>query len=294
MKPLLFKIAKTEEESIRILQEDYPYFYDNLHYHSETQIMVILEGEGTYFVGDAIGNFKAGDIFILGSNLPHFFRSDKSYYEENTHLRSKNISIIFSLESLGEKFLELPEFYAIKQLLHYSKRGLMVQGNARTKLYQSANKMLHKKGIERLIYLLKQLHKLSRSNELMALSHINFDHEPKPTDTKKVNTVINFIMDNFSKDITLAEVANVANLSVNAFCRFFKQHTRKTFSQFLNEIRIGHACKQLIEEGYSVKEVAFDSGYYNISYFNRQFKSITGYTPSQYIKTHTQKHHRAS
>ncbi|WP_186755510.1 AraC family transcriptional regulator [Echinicola salinicaeni] len=294
MKPLLFKIAKTEEESVRILQEDYPYFYDNLHYHSETQIMVILEGEGTYFVGDAIGNFKAGDIFILGSNLPHFFRSDKIYYEENTSLRSKNISIIFSLESLSEGFLEIPEFHAIKQLLYYSKRGLMVHGNARNKLFKSANKLASKKGIDRLIYLLKQLQKLSKSNELLALSHIDFDHEPKPTDTKKVNIVINFIMENFAKDISLSEAADVANLSINAFCRFFKQHTRKTFSQFLNEIRIGHACKQLIEEGYSVKEVAFDSGYYNISYFNRQFKAITGYTPSEYIKTHKQNHNRAS
>ncbi|WP_215226403.1 AraC family transcriptional regulator [Echinicola shivajiensis] len=294
MKPLLFKIAKIEEETVRILQEDYPYFYDNLHYHAETQIMVILEGAGTYFIGDAIGNFKAGDIFILGSNLPHFFRSDKAYYEKNTHLRSKNISIIFSLESLGEKLLELPELHAIKKLLHYSKRGLMVNGKAQKQLYKSANKMVKKKGIERILYLLKQLHRLSQSNELIALSHIDFDHETKPTDTKKVNIVINFIMENFAKDISLSEAADVANLSVNAFCRFFKQHTRKTFSQFLNEIRIGHACKQLIEEGYSVKEVAFDSGYYNISYFNRQFKLITGYTPSEYIKTHNQKHNQTS
>jgi len=294
MKPLLFKIAKTEEESVRILQEDYPYFYDNLHYHAETQIMVILEGEGTYFIGDAIGNFKAGDIFILGSNLPHFFRSDKAYYEEGSGLRSKNISILFSLETMGEKLLDLPEFHAIKKLLHYSKRGLIVQGKSKNKLFKASHKIATKDSLERIIYLLKQLNKLSKSEDLATLSHINFEPGNRPSDTKKVNAVINFIMENFSHDISLSDAADVANLSVNAFCRYFKQHTRKTFSQFLNEIRIGHACKQLIEEGYSVKEVAFDSGYYNISYFNRQFKLITGYTPSEYLKAHNHKHNIAS
>ncbi len=294
MKPLLFKIAKSEEEAVRILQEDYPYFYDNLHYHVETQVMVILEGEGTFFIGDAIGSFKAGDIFILGSNLPHFFRSDKAYYEAASGLRSKNISLLFSLETLGEKLLDLPEFHAVKKLLHFSKRGLMVQGKTREKLFRAAHKIAQKEGLDRIIYLFKQLNRLSKSDELKALSHISFEPGFRPSDTQKVNKVISFIMENFSRDIGLSDAANVANLSVNAFCRYFKQHTRKTFSQFLNEIRIGHACKQLIEEGYSVKEVAFDSGYYNISYFNRQFKLITGYTPSEYQKAHTHKHNIAS
>ncbi|GAB3647052.1 AraC family transcriptional regulator [Echinicola sediminis] len=293
MKPLLFKIAKTEEEAVRILQEDYPYFYDNLHYHLETQIMVILEGEGTYFIGDAIGNFKAGDIFLLGSNLPHFFRSDKPYYEETSGLRSRNISILFAVETLGKDLMDLPEFHGVKQLLYHSKRGLLIQGNSRKRLFESAHKIASKKGLDRLIYLLKILNRLSKSQELIPLSHINFELEARPSDTKKVNVVIRFIMDNFTRDISLSEAADVANLSVNAFCRFFKQHTRKTFSQFLNEIRIGHACKLLIEEGYSVKEVAFDSGYFNISYFNRQFKLITGHTPSEYLKAHTQKHSKA-
>ncbi|WP_186755020.1 AraC family transcriptional regulator [Echinicola salinicaeni] len=294
MKPLLFKIAKTEEEAVKILQEDYPYFYDNLHYHEETQIMVITEGKGTYFIGDSIGNFQAGDIFILGSNLPHFFRSDKPYYQEGSSLRSKNISILFSLESLGEKLLNLPEFYAIKKLLYNSKKGLVVLGNSRKGLYKAAHKIGQKDRLSRIIYLFKWLNKLSKSDELTSISHINFNQETSPNDTKKVNEVISYIMENFANDITLADASEVANLSVNSFCRFFKQHTRKTFSQFLNEIRIGHACKQLIEEKYSIKEVAYDNGYYNVSYFNRQFKLITGYTPSDYYKVHTQTHNLAS
>ncbi|AGA78815.1 AraC family transcriptional regulator [Echinicola vietnamensis] len=292
MKPLLFKVAKTNEETVRILQEDYPYFFDKLHYHAETQIMVIVAGEGTYFIGDAIGNFKAGDVFVLGANLPHFFRSSHPYYSTSSTLRSKNISILFALASMGERILELPEFYAVTKLLDRSKRGLKLEGKARQKIYAAAHRMAQKEGLPRIIYLLKQLHKLSMSEELIPLSHINFEPTELPADTKKINVVINYIMMNFNKDIVVSDAANVANLSINAFCRFFKLHTRKTFSMFLNEVRIGHACKMLIEEGFSVKEIAFQSGYYNISYFNRQFKQITGMTPSEYSKAHRARHNK--
>ncbi|GGF47158.1 helix-turn-helix domain-containing protein [Echinicola rosea] len=286
MKPLLFKIAKTNEEAVRILQEDYPYFYDKLHYHVETQFMVIVEGEGTYFIGDAIGNFKAGDVFMLGPNLPHFFRSAQPYYDAQSTLHSRNISVLFALESMGERMLGLSEFHSVKELLERSKRGLKLEGDIRRKMFSAAHKMAKKEGLERIIHLFKYLHKLSTSDELTPLSHINFEPEPLPADTKKINRVIHFIMENFSRDIAVSDAANVANLSINAFCRYFKTHTRKTFSQFLNEIRIGQACKLLIAGGLSVKEVAFQSGYVNISYFNRQFKQITGLTPSQYAKAH--------
>ncbi|AWW32045.1 AraC family transcriptional regulator [Echinicola strongylocentroti] len=294
MKPLLFKIAKTNEEAVRILQEDYPYFYDKWHYHVETQIMVIVEGEGTYFIGDAIGHFKAGDIFILGSNLPHFFRSEQQYYQGLSTLHSKNISVLFALESMGERMLDLPEFFAVRKLLERSKRGLMLEGDMRKKMFDAAHVMAGKEGLERIIYLFDQLHSLSISNELRALSHVNFEPGPLPSDTKKINGVIRFIMENFSKEITVSDAANVANLSIQAFCRYFKLHTRKTFSQFLNEIRIGHACKLLIEDGYSKKEIAFQSGYDNISYFNRQFKQITSLTPSEYARAHRINHNQAS
>ncbi|QDH79779.1 helix-turn-helix domain-containing protein [Echinicola soli] len=293
MKPLLFKIAKTNEEAVRILQEDYPYFYDKLHYHVETQIMVIVEGEGTYFIGDAIGNFKAGDVFVLGPNLPHFFRSAQQYYDAQSTLHSRNISVLFALESMGERMLELSEFHSVRKLLERSKRGLKLEGGIRKKMFDAAYKMAEKDGLQRIIYLFKQLHRLSISDELTPLSHINFEPGPLPSDTKKINGVIRFIMENFSRDISVSDAANVANLSINAFCRYFKMHTRKTFSQFLNQIRIGQACKLLIEEGHSVKEVAFQCGYYNISYFNRQFKQITSLTPSQYAKAHRTRHNQA-
>ncbi|MCH7411180.1 AraC family transcriptional regulator [Belliella sp. DSM 111904] len=290
MKPLLYQIPKSINEPVRVLKECHPYFYDNLHFHSEYQIMTILQGKGTYFIGDSFGNFNAGDSFILGANLPHFFRSSQEYYSSANQLQSQNISILYSPEALGEKFKDLSELHPINKLLEKSKNGLLVTGRAKEKLLKSSQKITHKNGFERLIYLFKMFDYLAKTDDLITLSHVAYENEMKLGDTEKINKVIDFLIDNYSKDITLADAADIANLSVNAFCRYFKKHTRKTFSQFLNEIRIGNACRQLVEEDVSVKEAAFKSGYYNISYFNRQFKTITGCTPSAYCKNINFKH----
>ncbi|HSJ67306.1 MAG TPA: AraC family transcriptional regulator [Anditalea sp.] len=290
MKPLLYHLPRTTEEPVRILKENHPHFYDNLHFHSEYQIMTIIEGSGTYFIGDAFGNFNSGDTFIIGSNLPHFFRSNSEYYQPGSVLRSRNISILFSLDAIGENFKKLPELHQINKLLEKSNSGLILKGNSKERLLKASKKITKKEGFDKYIYLFKILNDLSHSDDIEILSHITYENSTKFADTDKASAVINFLIENFSKDITLSDAADVANLSVNAFCRYFKKHTRKTFSQFLNEIRIGHACRQLVEDELSIKEVAFNVGYYNISYFNRQFKAITHCTPSQYHKNINHKH----
>ncbi|MCH7396458.1 AraC family transcriptional regulator [Belliella sp. DSM 107340] len=290
MKPLLYQVARNIDEPVRVLKECHQHFYDNLHFHSEYQIMTIIEGKGTYFIGDSFGNFNSGDTFIIGANLPHFFRSNQEYYSPENGLLSQNISILFSPDALGEKFKDLQEFHVIKRFLEKSKSGLFLKGVARKKLLKSSKKITEKNGFDRLIYLFKIFNYLSQTDDLETLSHVTYDTEIKAGDTEKINSVIGFLLDNFTRDISLADAADVANLSVNAFCRYFKRHTRKTFSQFLNEIRIGNACRQLVEEDLSVKEAAFKSGYYNISYFNRQFKTITGCTPSSYCRNINIKH----
>ncbi|MCH7415441.1 AraC family transcriptional regulator [Belliella sp. R4-6] len=290
MKPLLYQVPRNIDEPVRVLKECHQHFYDNLHFHSEYQIMTIIEGKGTYFIGDAFGNFNSGDTFIIGANLPHFFRSNKEYYSSESGLLSQNISILFSPDALGEKFKELQEFHAINRFLEKSKSGLFLTGVAREKLFKFSKKITKKNGFDRLIYLFKIFNYLSQTEDIETLSHVTYESEIKAGDTEKINSVIGFLLDNFTRDISLADAADVANLSVNAFCRYFKRHTRKTFSQFLNEIRIGNACRQLVEEDLSVKEAAFKSGYYNISYFNRQFKTITGCTPSSYCRNINIKH----
>lgn len=289
MKPLHFKLPKTSGESIRVLCEEQQHLYDNLHFHPEVQIMTILEGSGTRFIGDNIGNFQSGDVLLLGSNLPHVFRNDKKYYEPESCLKARNISVFFDTESFGECFLSLPEVYPIQKLLLNSKRGISIQGQTKEKVIALVEEIRYLEGFDRLMQIFTILNLLSSSHELEILSSVGFDGPQKDSDSKKINDVFAYIMNNFSEDVKLQEAADIANMSVNAFCRYFKQHTRKTFSQFLNEIRIGHACRLLIEDQWNIRQTAFACGYDNISYFNRQFKDITHYTPTEYLKMHRDK-----
>jgi AraC-like DNA-binding protein len=284
MKPLFYKLSRPSEESIEVLFEEQDHFYDNLHFHPEVQIMAILESTGTHFIGDSIGNFKPGDILLLGSNLPHVFRNEKKYYEENSNLKARNISIFFDEGAFGEKFFSLPEFFHIQKLLQNSKRGIRIKGETNKRIAVLIEEVLSLKGFERLMHIFTILNILSKSTELKPLSSVGFYGIQKDTDSQRINDVFTYIMKNLSEDIKLQEAAGIANMSVNAFCRYFKKHTRKTFSKFLNEIRIGHACRLLIEEKWNIREIAFECGYDNISYFNRQFKEITKYNPKTYIK----------
>lgn len=286
MKPLHFKIPKTSGESVRVQYEEQQHFYENLHFHPELQIMVICESTGTRFIGDSIGTFKAGDVIFLGSNLPHVFRNDKRYYEAGSTLKANNISVFFDSFLFDETFLALPEAHSIQKLLLNSKRGLRVRGETKRKVSVLIHEMLTLCGFERIVQLLTILNVLSHSNELQLLSSVGFNANQNESDNKKINDVFTFIMNNFAEDIKLKEAADVANMSVNAFCRYFKQHTRKTFSQFVNEIRIGHACRLLIEDRWNIRETAFECGYDNISYFNRQFKDITHFTPTEFVRLH--------
>jgi AraC-like DNA-binding protein len=286
MKPLHFKIPKTSGESVRIQYDEQRHFYENLHFHPELQIMVICESNGTRFIGDSIGNFNAGDLLVLGSNLPHVFRNDKRYYEPDSELQARNISVFVDLTAFEDNLFSLPESHTIQKLLLISKRGLLITGETREKVLALIEGMRTMKGFERIIQVLIIFNLLSNSNEVEMLSSVGFNANLNETDNRKINDVFNYIMNNFSEDIKLSDAANVANMSVNAFCRYFKQHTQKTYSQFLNEIRIGHACKLLIEEKWNIRETAFECGYDNISYFNRQFKDITNFTPTEFVKLH--------
>ena len=290
MKPVYFQIPKTSDETIRVQYEEQPHFYDNLHFHPEVQIMFICEGSGTQFIGDSIGSFRPGDILLLGPNLPHVFRNDKRYYEEDSGLQARNISLFFQMESFGEPFLSLPEVYPVHKLLLSSKRGIRIKGETKKKVSALAKQMLHLEGFDRFIQLFTILNLLSLSKELEPLSSVGFDGPQNDSDSKKINDVFKYIMNNFSEEVKLQEAANIANMSINAFCRYFKKHTRKTFSSFLNEVRIGHACRLLIEDKWNIRETAFECGFDNISYFNRQFKDITSYTPSEYVKLHREKY----
>lgn len=283
MKALSFRIPKTEQTSFRVQMDEEAYFYDRLHYHPEWQITVILRGTGTLFVGDGINRFQAGDVFAVGSNVPHLLRSDALYYQSDspgTHA----ISLFFETNSFGIGFFEIPEMEQIARFLKSTSRGVRVFGAAQAKLQDLITNIVDQNGFQRLQSLLRILNLFAEAEDFEYLSNAAFTEAQKETDGARLNDVLEFTLTHYQQSIQLEEAAQIANLSVPAFCRYFKLRTRKSYMQFLNELRVSAACKLLGEREANISQICYEVGFNNLSNFNRQFKRVTGFTPSAYLK----------
>ena len=285
MKVLPFKIPKVTDHSFTVQYDSEPYFYDTLHQHPETQITLITHGTGTLILGDYIGEFAPGDVILVGANIPHVFRSDKYYYQDQHEGACRAISLFFDEDSFGSSFFGLPEMLEIKQMLNNSGRGLKLVGNQLEEIQGLITDIDDKNGVERMIDLLKILRTLSSKEQTVFLSSETLNASFKETEGQRLNDIFQFTMQEYQRSIALEEVANIANMTVSAFCRYFKQRTRKTYINFLNEVRIGQACKMLVNEDHPIGEVCYRSGFNNLSHFNRQFKAITGFSPREYVRS---------
>jgi AraC-like DNA-binding protein len=283
VKVIPFSIPKTSREAFRIQVDTLPYLYDKLHQHPETQIMLIEKGEGTLIAGDYVGRFSSGSLFLIGSSQPHVFRSDDIYYKPKSKLKVNSISIYFDERYAGESFWQLDELQKVYHFLLQSGAGYRIQGKTQATLIQSIREMVSLKGINKLIRFMELLNVLSESKDLIPLSVAQVHTNLTVTEGKRMNDILQFTFNQSNRKIKIEEVAGIANLSAEAFCRYFKVRTRKTYTNFLNEVRISNACKMLIEKRKSVQEICYDSGFANLSHFNRTFKKVTGKTPKGYL-----------
>lgn len=287
MKPIFLKVANSPETSIDIRHEIAPYFKNPWHFHPELELNLILKSSGTKFIGDSISAFYAGELTLTGPELPHYWHNDPIYYQEERGLNAEAIIVRFPENFLSRGFLELPEMHHVRCLINLSRRGLQITGDLRDYTSAKMKDMLAMNGADRLITLLQILNRIAGSSQHRCLSSIGFTGEQHPSDTEKVNDVYTYVLGRFGSPITLSAVAAVANMNPTAFCRYFKVKTGKTFTRFLHEIRIGYACKLLIEGRLNVSEICYESGFQNQSYFIKQFKRICGETPLQYRSRHS-------
>lgn len=283
MKALSFQIPKAEKESYRIQIDKVPFFYDLFHYHPEVQITLIHKGYGTCMIGDYISSFKQGDLFIIGQNLPHVFKSDKSFYEESEN-KCHSTTLFLSPDFISSNFFELEELKDLKIFIENSKKGMRLNTKNKTKLLASFHKVHPENGSLGIINVLLLIKKLSLNKKTKILSHIDYKSFSKESDGQFLNTIFQYTLNNYKENITLDIIAKMANRSPASFCRFFKQRTRKTYISFLNEVGIQEACSLLLKQDFNISEICFHTGFNNISNFNRQFKKITGYTPKEYRK----------
>ncbi|MGR3811054.1 AraC family transcriptional regulator [Jiulongibacter sp. NS-SX5] len=281
MKPQLLKISNPLDHSFNLFEQECGYFATPWHYHPEVEIVLMHESEGEKYIGSSITEFKPGDLTMIGSYVPHYYKNYESYYEEGSKKRARSTVLHFNEDFLGKDFLESPENKKIKDLLINAKRGLFFNQTISKKLEKDFLTLAKTEGMDRLLLFLSILNEMSKETDYQFLTSDPMqltNHQ----DSNRIKKVFEHVMQNFHEDIKLSDVASLANMSESAFSRYFKKRTRKTFSTFLTEIRIEHACKLLQKDYHSVSEVSYESGFNNLSNFNRQFKSLKNTTPLNY------------
>ncbi|PMD91418.1 AraC family transcriptional regulator [Siphonobacter sp. BAB-5405] len=282
MKPLFFRVPSVDQRSFRIQKENGPSFYGQLHFHPEIQLTLIEKGEGTLVVGNRIDRFQPYDLLLLGSNLPHVLRSTPGAGNE----QAVSTSVLFMSEPFEQQLLAFPEMVHLKQLLSEARHGVRLQVSADDSLVQEFEQLPEQRPFQQFLFLVRVLDQLAGNQQREILSRMAYERPSRPDDHQRLERIFSYILQHYAAPIGLEEVAGVANLTPGAFCRFFRQHTRKTFSHLLNEVRIEHACRLLRESRESISEIAFQCGYTNLSNFNRRFKEITGMPPRDYVRTY--------
>lgn len=265
----------------------YPYFLRLWHFHPELELVYILKSEGTRFIGDSIERFREEEVVLIGANLPHMWLNDEQYFSETSDLIAEGYSVHFRRDFLGNDFLNAPELKAINNLVDIAQQGIKFV-DLDISIRNEIGLLIDKDPFERMISFIKILNGLAKHEKKILLASKGYQNTLKGLKGQGMDKTYEFIFKNFNKSITLNEVAEVASMNPSAFSRFFKKVNRKTFKEYLNELRVGYACKLISEDKYNITRICFESGYNNISNFNRQFKRITGMSPSQYRKKHIQ------
>lgn len=288
MKPTLRKVTPNPGYSFTIRKDTADAMINNWHYHPEFEILYIKKSSGTWLVGDHVGHFQTGNIVLLGSNLPHCYKHDPEFLLKSNDGAGETIGVLFLESVFGQGFMNIPEADSIKGLLEKSSKGLKLTGKSQEKCAKLLVKMLDMTPAKRLIKLLTLLNTIAERKEYETLSSGVFTNLID-SDQDKIKCIFDYTINNFHEKISLEYVASLIHMTRYSFCRFFKRKTKKTYVQFLMEVRIGTACKLLVEEEKNVTEVCYECGFNNLSHFHIQFKNITGMRPLEYKKSYISK-----
>ncbi len=284
MKLRLIDRSSLNNSSFTIKNNRYPHFLKIWHYHTEMELVAILESTGTRFIGDNIQKFEKGEIVLLGENLPHMWLNDDAYFKKSHEKMAEAIAIHFKKNFLGTHFFEIDEMKHIAKLLDKAIYGITFKDVDQEIVNQIKN-LASLDGYERTMQFIETLNSLAKHKKQQLLASKGFVNSFHKSD-KDLNKIYEFIFNNFQHGIGLVDVAKIACMNPSAFSRYFKRVNRKTFTRYLNEIRIGYACKLLMERKFSITNICYESGFNNISNFNRQFRSIQSLSPTEYLNTY--------
>ena len=286
MKPHLLKVSLGPESSFDIRQNKGPNFYNQWHFHPEIELIYIHKGRGTRFIGNNVSRFESNELMLIGFNLDHMWRCDPEYFLKGSKLTAEVTVIYFHRDFLGDRFFSSPELKSINSLLEKAKQGIKITGDTRYQLRDLIMKLPEATGIDRIVTLLSILDKIAKTKEKQFVNSVYHPVNFEEAEANRLNKIFHHTLTNFQNKISLTDIAAVANLSPKAFCRYFKSKTRKTYYNFLLEVKVAHACNLLLQKDMTVYSVCYESGFNNLSNFNRYFKKIMNKTPFEYKRQH--------
>ena len=246
------------------------------HFHPEIELVYVNKGKGKRHIGSHLSYFNNSQLILIGSNLPH------NGFTDRLTSKGKETLIQFRPEFLGDQFFNIPEMASIAILLEKAKKGILFKPETKKIVGPKIEKLPKHTGPKRVIKLLEILHLLSQAKDYVILNADGYAFETQPQDSLKIDKIFKHINANFQNHISLEEVADQVSMTVPSFCRYFKKATGKTFTQLVNEYRVVHATKLLLESKISITDICFESGFNNFSHFNKIFKENTGKSASHY------------
>ncbi|PST84688.1 AraC family transcriptional regulator [Pedobacter yulinensis] len=288
MKVLPFTILYADDKSVIAERLEQPHFYPYLHRHDEFQLTWIERGEGILIAGNNMHAFKAGDLFLIGSNLPHLLKSNPEYFEHDPATTVKSTSLYFNAKGSMNGLFDLPEMKSAKNFLQLNRHGFRVHPDWVPGISAKMLKVYETSGAQNLISFVELLSALQQLEQSEPLCPIDYSANISDNEGIRLSNILNFIMERYHTALTLEEVSNAAFMTPQAFCRYFKRHTGRKFVAFLNEVRINEACKSLTasKRTDSISDAAYKAGFNSITNFNRVFKSVIGRSPRAYMEAY--------
>lgn len=284
MKARLIELSSQQSSSIVTKKIITNHFTTPFHFHDYCELNYVKKSIGKRIVGDCINNFSEGDLVLMSPNLPHVWYNDPEILENASTTCAQAIVTYFPIDFLDKLSNDKLLISKRHNLFERANRGLQFYGETKKKVASRLEKLVKLTGLQMVIEFLNVIDILLNSKEYKSLASVSYRHSFNKRDTERMNQIYKFIINNFKEPISLTTISSIANMTPPAFCNFFKMRMQMPFTKFLNEIRIGHACKLLENEDMSISDVCFESGYQNFTNFNKFFKEITGKTPSQYRK----------
>ena len=278
---LFQKLPNSEGNSFIVNRYQSPYFETPWHFHQEYELVYCETGFGMRFIGNNFSSYTAGELALIGKNVPHLFKADDSFYKPGATIKPSSVVIQFVDDFLGKDFFNSPEMAEMKRILSLSMNGLMILGDTRHKIRQIMLDMLCCGNVAKLAGLVRIFELLSESTDLQPVS-VDEISGVNAMDSAKMNRVLEYALTNYKGNISTGDAARLVNLSESAFCRYFKSRTQKPFLNFVIEMRLNEGCRLLNETELSVLEICYESGFKNLSNFNRLFRKRFNQNPAAY------------